>query len=180
MRYIVLLRGVNVGKGNRVPMAEFRALLEELGHTEVKTLLNSGNAVFTSAGGSGAAHAAAIARALHARLGVKTPVIVKSADELAAIVGANPMVPPEAEHARFLVTFAPDAAALQALAPIQALALGADRFVITPHAAYLHCPGGLLDSPAGAALLGKAGRGVTTRNWATVLKLAALAGVGAG
>ena len=48
-RFVVLLRGVNVGKGNKVPMAEFRATLEGLGHGSVRTLLNSGNAVFSSA-----------------------------------------------------------------------------------------------------------------------------------
>ena len=47
-----------------------------------------------------------------------------------------------------------------------------ERFVVTDLAAYLHCPGGLLDSPTALAMLGKAGKGVTTRNWATVLKLA--------
>jgi uncharacterized protein (DUF1697 family) len=50
-RFVVLLRGVNVGKGNRVAMVEFKESLEGLGYTDVKTLLNSGNAVFASATG---------------------------------------------------------------------------------------------------------------------------------
>lgn len=176
-RFIVLLRGVNVGKGNRVPMAEFKALLEELGYTDVKTLLNSGNAVFTSSGRSTAKHAEAIASALHQRLGITTPTIVKSAAELAAIVQAAPVVPPETDHSRFLVAFAPNPDALQALVPLQALAEGQERFEVKAEAAYLHCPAGLLESKVGEALLGKAGRGVTTRNWGTVLKLCALTGL---
>lgn len=66
-QFVALLRGVNVGKGNRVPMAEFRLMLEQIGYTEVKTLLNSGNAVFTSSGRSGKKHAQVIAASLHSR-----------------------------------------------------------------------------------------------------------------
>ncbi|MFY9510497.1 MAG: DUF1697 domain-containing protein [Rubrivivax sp.] len=175
-RFVVLLRGVNVGKGNRVPMAEFKTLLEDLGHTEVTTLLNSGNAVFSSAGRSTTRHAAAIAAALQHRLGVITPAVVKSAAELRTIIDANPMPPPEADQSRFLVAFAADAATLQALLPLQSLAEAPERFVVTDVAAFLHCPQGLLQSRVGEALLGKVGKTVTTRNWATVLKLHALAG----
>ena len=65
--------------------------------------------------------------------------------------------------------------AVAALA-VQLAHMGHDVLVVTPHAAYLLCPQGLLESLAGEALLGKLGRGVTTRNWATVLKLRALLG----
>lgn len=173
-RYVVLLRGVNVGKGNRVPMAEFRTLLESLGHTQVQTLLNSGNAVFTSSARSAARLATAIADALAHTLGVKVPVVVKSAAEFAEILDGNPMAVPEADHSRFLVAFANDADALRGLEALQPLAQAPERFEVGPHAAYLHCANGVLESKVGAALLGKQGRAVTTRNWATVLKLAAL------
>lgn len=175
-RFIVLLRGVNVGKSKRVPMADFKALLEAQGHTDVKTLLNSGNAVFTSTGRSAAKHATAVAEALQQGMGVTALAIVKSAAELSAIIKASPILPPEAEHSRFLVAFAPSPEALEALLPLQALAVAPERFVVTAEAAFLHCPAGLLQSRLGEALLGKVGKAVTTRNWATVLKLAALAG----
>ena len=174
--FIVLLRGVNVGKGNRVPMAGFRAMLEELGYSSVRTLLNSGNAVFASTGRQAARHAAAIAGALQAHFGVVTPVIVKTSAEFAAIVDGNPMVPPESEHSRFLVAFAMDPARLAELRALESLARPGESLVVTAHAAYLHCPGGFLDSRLGEAILGKSGRGVTTRSWATVLKLSALLG----
>jgi uncharacterized protein (DUF1697 family) len=179
-RFVVLLRGVNVGKGNRVPMAEFRRLLEAQGHAEVRTLLNSGNAVFSASGRSAQRHAKAIAEALHTRLAVTVPVIVKTAGEFDAIVAGNTLVPPAPDPSRLLVVFAPDAAALQDLGPIAPLVRAPERFVIGRHAAYLDCAGGILESPAASALLGKAGRGVTTRNWATVLKLAALLPARAG
>lgn len=175
-RYVALLRGVNVGGAKRVPMADWRAQLEQLGYTDVATLLNSGNAVFSAARGSAQRHAAQIATALRTQLGVDVPVIVKSAAELEAIVAANPIADaPDAS--RLLIVFAPDAAALAGLAPIGALVAAPERFEIGRHAAYLHCPQGILKSRAGEALLGRAGRGVTTRNWATTLKLHALAGI---
>ena len=173
-RYVALLRGVTVGKGNRVPMAEFKSLLEGLGCTDVKTLLNSGNAVFTSAARSAEKLALAIAAQVETKFGVTTPVVVKSAAELASIISTAPMRPPDEEHSRFLVAFGRDENAVQALAQLIPLAQAPERLVITKQAAYLHCPEGLLQSKVGEAMLGKAGRGVTTRNWATVLKIEAL------
>jgi len=173
-RFVVLLRGVNVGKGNKVPMAEFRAALEELGHTEVQTLLNSGNAVFSSASRSPAKLATDIASSVQARFGVVTPVIVKSAAEFAAIVANNPIAPPESENSRFIVAFAMDRTKLQELSSLHSLLQPGERLAVTEQAAYLHCAGGLLQSKAGEAILGKAGRSITTRNWGTTLKLAYL------
>lgn len=172
----MLLRGVNVGKGNRVPMAEFRTALEELGHGSVRTLLNSGNAVFSSTENSTSQLANGIANVVEARFGVVTPVIVKSAAELDAIVKNNPFPPPEAAHSRFLVAFAMDTNRLHELAALSSLVQPDERFSVTEHAAYLHCPGGLLESKVGKAIVGRAGRSITTRNWATVLKLSALLG----
>lgn len=173
-RFVVLLRGVNVGKGNRVPMAEFRALLTAQGHGEVQTLLNSGNAVFSSRARDSARLAEAIAAAVQQAFGVTTPVIVKSAVQFDTIVREAPFAVPEAEHSRCLVAFSMAPEALQALTVLQPLAQPGERLVITGHAAYLHCPGGLLESRIGEALLGRAGRALTTRNWATTRKLQAL------
>jgi len=173
-RFVVLLRGVNVGKGNKVPMAGFRTALEDLGHTQVRTLLNSGNAVFSSSSRSANKIASGIGEALEERFRVVTPVIVKSAAELEAIVKNNPFPPPEAEHSRFVVAFALDSSTLQELQDLSSLLQPGERYAVNEHAAYLHCVGGLLESKAGEAILGRGGRGITTRNWATVLKLLSL------
>ena len=177
-RFVALLRGVNVGKGNRVPMAEFKAMLEGLGYTGVSTLLNSGNAVFTSTGRSQAKHAASIAAELQQKLAVTTPVIVKSAADLTQVISASPINPPETDHSKYLVAFAAEANELLALEPLQDLAQAPERFVVTRVAAFLHCPAGVLQSRVGEALLGRAGKRVTTRNWATVMKLHAQASAG--
>jgi uncharacterized protein (DUF1697 family) len=173
-RFVVLLRGVNVGKGNRVPMADFRRLLEGLGYTCVRTLLNSGNAVFASASRLAAEHAGAIAVALEQALGVRTPVIVINGRAFVEILELAPIKPPADEQSRFLIAYAATPDSLTGLAPLAAMAQPPERFVVTERAAYLHAPKGLLDSAVGEALLGRAGRGVTTRNWATANKIAAL------
>jgi len=173
--FVALLRGVNVGKAKRVPMADFRALLGELGYTDVATLLNSGNAVFRAGTGTPAKHAAEIASAIAARLEVEVPVIVKSAKELSAIVSENRLAGGAQDHSRLLVAFVQGSKELATLAAIEPLVAPPEQFLVGKNAAYLHCASGILESKAGEALLGKAGRVVTTRNWATVLKLQALA-----
>jgi len=173
-RFIALLRGVNVGRGNRVPMAEFRGLLEALGYGEVQTLLNSGNAVFTGVAGASGTHADRIRSKLSTRLKVDVLVIVKSAKELAAIEAGNALASAATDPSRLLVAFTPDAQALASLAPITSLVRPPEKMHFGKHAAYLWCPNGILESKAGAALLGKQARAATTRNWATVLKIGAL------
>lgn len=175
--FVALLRGVNVGKANRVPMADLRALLSELGYTNVRTLLNSGNAVFQASKGTPNKLAAEISNAIASKLNVEVPVIVKSAKELSAIVAGNSLVDAAQDHSRLLVTFVQDPKALPGLGAIERLVVPPEKFLVGKAAAYLHCPDGILESKAGSALLGKPGKAATTRNWATVLKLQALAGV---
>ncbi len=173
-RVAVLLRGVNVGRAKRVPMAEFRDVLGELGFANARTLLNSGNAVCDAPAGRAEAHASRIHGALLTRLAVDVPVIVKSAADVSAIVRANPFAASALDPSRLLVALAPDAKALASLVPVETLVEKPNAFVVGTHAAYLWCPDGFLSSKAGEALLSKAGRQATTRNWATVLKLEAL------
>lgn len=183
---MALLRGVNVGKTKRVPMETLRGLLTGLGCTQVRTLLNSGNAVFQAPGPPSAARAAGLAAALVAalrlELGFEVPVIVKPARDWAAIVGGHPFARASAatpggaepDPSRLLVAVSQQPADLQALKCIEALVSAPEGFAVGPAAAYLHCPGGILDSTAAKALLGKMGQAVTTRNWATTLKIQAL------
>ena len=173
--FVALLRGINVGKAKRVSMAELRALLSGLGYTDVATLLNSGNAVFRASRGTPAKHSANIAAAISTQLKVEVRVIVKSASELAAIISENPIKAGAAEHSRFLVAFVQDTKALSSLAAIESLVVPPEQFAVGKNAAYLLCAPGIMESKAGEALLGKAGKSATTRNWATVLKLQALA-----
>ena len=117
--FIALLRGVNVGKAKRVPMADFRKLLTALGYTDVVTLLNSGNAVFRSRSERPPGWRLPSPTRLARKLKVEVPVIVKSSTELAAIVAANPFRVDETEYSRFLVAFTQEPKALEDLAVIQ-------------------------------------------------------------
>lgn len=173
-RFVALLRGVNVGKGKRVPMAEWRGLLEAQGYREVETLLNSGNAVFESPGRSTRVHGEAIRLALQKSLGLEVPVIVKSATDLAAIQEENTLAREAPDPSRLLVAFSAESTDLQGLAGLAALVVPPERFLLGRQAAYLWCPAGILESQAAKSLLGKVGRAATTRNWATVTKIGAL------
>jgi len=179
-RFVVLLRGVNVGKGNRLPMAGFRVLLESLGLEQVRTLLNSGNAVFSSRTRSAVVHAKSIHTALHAEYGLDIRVVVLSAREFSQVVEQNPLAGIAADHSRHLVAFSQESMAIQGLSVLAPLVRPPERFCIGSHAAYLDCTGGILECKAASALLGKLGRSVTTRNWATVLKLKELLTPGEG
>ena len=169
MRYIALWRGINVGKAKRLAMADLKALLTELGATDVKTLLNSGNAVFDI---KKKLTADKIRTAVADKLGVDAAVILKTAAEWAAIAAEQPIAEAD-DPSRLLVAVPAHAEALQTAAGI--VADSGERFVVTAHAAYLWCGNGILESKAGVQLLKKLGEAGTTRNWATVEKLNALA-----
>ena len=155
-------------------MGELRSLLESLGYRDACTLRNSGNAVFTAGAGRASVHADRIRSALARRLSVDVPVIVKSAGEWAAIEAGNALANRTSEASGLLIAFAADAKALETLAPVASLVEAPESWHLGTHAAYFWLPNGSLQSKAGAALLGRQGRAVTTRNWATVLKIGAL------
>ncbi len=174
--YIALLRGINVGKAKRIAMADLRALLEDLGYTDVVTLLNSGNVVFKAGKGVPKKLAADISAAIATHLGIEVPVIVASAKELALIVRENPFASAD-DPSRLLVAFVADAGMLSAMSAMSAIephVVAPEQFHVGTHAAYLHCASGILESKAAEALLGKTGKAASTSNWATVLKLQAL------
>lgn len=89
MRWAALLRGINLGK-RQLKSAELKAAVESLGFTDVKTLLASGNVVFTAPGKDAAALEAAIHDALAAATGLRSEIFVRSPKEIEAIVTANP------------------------------------------------------------------------------------------
>lgn len=170
-RFVVLLRGINVGKAKRVPMAEFRALLEGQGFTEIQTLLNSGNAVFSSTGRSALAHAGSIAASLVERFEFEVPVVVKTSSEFVSTVAECPFAAGAEDHSRLLVVFTQKRKALVSLSSLAPLVQPPEQFAIGKHAAHLHCAGGILESKLAKALLAKSGNIATSRNWATVLKI---------
>jgi len=174
---IALLRGVNVGRANRIAMADLRAVVESLGHAKVRTLLNSGNVVFDAAGAGGRI-AASIEGALGKRFGLSAPVIVVTAAELTAIVRASPFAHATKEPSRYLIAVAPSAAALAGAQPLLAQRWAREAIALENRAAYLWCAAGLIESKLWKAFERATAGAATTRNWATILKLQAAAAAG--
>ena len=172
-RHVALLRGINVGRAKRVAMSDLKTLVEGLGYRDVRTLLNSGNVVF-SAGVAPSTAAARIEKALAAQTGVTARVTVFTATEIAAVVDENPLLDVADNPSRLLVTFLREARDRVKLVPLAKQKWDADAIALGTRVVYVWCGNGILESrltEALARLLGDAG---TARNWATVLKLHAL------
>jgi uncharacterized protein (DUF1697 family) len=185
--HVALLRGINLGGRNRVAMADLRALVGELGHEDVSTYIQSGNVLFTAPPGAPGPSAIAdeMTAAIAAKLGVTSPVVVVTQDELAAAVEANPF-PDEANHKCLHAVFRSRPASQDLLdriaAAVSAVAAkgSRDSAVSVGRTLYLHTPDGYGRSDLAVALMRltsspEAGTG-TARNWATVLKLLELCG----
>lgn len=173
-RFVALFRGINVGRAKRIAMADLRALLESLGYGGVRTLLNSGNAVFEGPAGPPATHARRIQAAVAGTLGVESLVIVKSAKDMAAVVAGNALAAIATDPSRLLVALTQDAQALAALDALAQAQWGGDELHVGTPAAYLWCANGILESKLAVALLKGLATSGTTRNWATIEKINAL------
>jgi uncharacterized protein (DUF1697 family) len=174
-KLVALIRGINVGKAKRVAMADLRALVEKLGYGDVRTLLNSGNVVFTSANADARDAARRIEDGMSAKLGVSARVTVLSAVELAAAVKANPLLDVADNPSRLMMAVLMDPADRRKLEPLLKQDWSPEALALGKRVAYLWCPGGVLETEVGAAVGRALADGVTARNWATVLKLHALA-----
>ena len=170
-RQIALLRGINVGGSKKVAMATLRELFAELGFTDVKTYVNSGNVVFSGR----EATAREIEEAIAATFGFDVAVVLRTRDELAAVVAANPLGDRATNPSRYLVLFSGggpiDVARADGVVPGEG-----ESYEIVGREAYLWLPDGVHASPLAKGLTEKR-LGVaplTARNWRTVEKLLAL------
>ena len=174
--YVALLRGINLGSSKRVAMADLRALLTGLGHDQVTTILQSGNAVFTSTRRSATEIGQQISTRVAADLGVQSEVIVVTRAQLDAVLAAHPFDKPEAaptqHHVAFLAADVP-AARLQ---KIDFEEYAPEELHLGNRAAYLRYPNGMARAKLQHAVVEKLlGVSATSRNWNTVLKLQAAA-----
>ena len=170
--HVALLRGINVGKAKRVAMADLKKVVENLGHSDVTTLLNSGNVVFT-AGRKSAALAAEIEAAIEKQLKVRSRVTTLTAAELRGILGGNPLERIATDPARLMVVVCRAAADLERLDAIRAQKWAPDQIALGARVAYVWCPSKILESPLFAAVTKALGDRATARNWATMTKLGA-------
>jgi uncharacterized protein (DUF1697 family) len=167
---VALLRGVNVSGAGKLPMAEFRTLLEGLGLRRVDTYIQSGNAVFDSDLAAPALEAM-IRDAVAARFGFSPETFVLEADEISDALTDHPFAGAEGNrvHVFFLrQTPQPDEAALKALAKT------GDGWHIGPRRFTLHTPGGVGTSKLAEKLPRFLPAPMTARNLRTVAALQAL------
>src|SRR5215468_9184 len=183
--HIALLRGINVGGHNKVAMADLRAVVTGLGHTDVATYIQSGNVLFTSDEADTEVLGTALEEAVTRSLGVKPSVIVLSREELARVVRDTPYPDepnPKLVHAVFFRGPVPPGSA-EAIEAGQRRAAergsGRDSARIVGPTVYVHTPDGFGRSELALYLLGRSAGPLaagTARNWATVTKLLALSG----
>jgi uncharacterized protein (DUF1697 family) len=174
-RQIVLLRGINLGSTRRVAMPALRAALDEAGFEDVRTYLQSGNVVLSSPLG-----AQRLARACEERIadafGFDVDVVVRTRDELARVIDANPLQDAVADPKRYQVTFLSKALPAARVRALAELAAPTEQVVARGRELYAWHPSGVARSRLWGAIAGKSlGVVATSRNWTTVLALLALA-----
>ncbi|MFJ6727268.1 DUF1697 domain-containing protein [Streptomyces sp. NPDC091281] len=172
--YAALLRGINVGGAKKVPMAELRALIEGLGHSGVRTHLQSGQAVFTTDRADEDALAGELSRAVEAGFGFPVDVIVRDHAYLADVVAACPFPAADLEPKQLHVTYFSAPVTPDRFATIDQQAVLPEEFRLGDRVLYLYAPDGLGRSKLAEQLAKpRVNKGIvaTTRNWNTVTKL---------
>ena len=171
VRVAALLRGVNIGPGKRIAMPALREIVGSLGHRDVATYLQSGNVVFTPAKGAGDDLGRTLEQAIADSTGLEVPVLVRSGEELARVVAANPY--PVSDPTRVVVAFLGEPATpaelglgdLARYAPDELTAVGSELFVSVPN-------GQGRSKLMEALTKRRLPTVVTVRNWRTVVALA--------
>ncbi|MEU9323155.1 DUF1697 domain-containing protein [Streptomyces canus] len=177
--YAALLRGINVGGSRKVPMADLRTLMEDLGHGGVRSYLQSGQAVFTADHGDEEILAAEFAGAIEKRFGFAVDVIVRDHAYLKAIAEACPFPAAELEAKQLHVTYFSAPVDADRFAEIDQAAYLPEEFRLGDRALYLYAPDGLGRSKLAERLSKpRLNKGViaTSRNWNTVVKLVEMTG----
>jgi len=175
--YVALLRGINLGARNKLPMKDLVPMLEGAGCSDVQTYIQSGNAVFCATEAKASRVPSLVAKAIADRLGFKAPLLLRTARELQAVARGNPFLKAGADPEALYVVFLedqPPPAKVAALDPSRSVP---DEFRVRGREIYLHCPSGFGRTKLSNAYFEtKLGAISTVRNWRTVLKLAEMAG----
>jgi uncharacterized protein (DUF1697 family) len=171
-RYAALLRGIDVGGNKRLAMSDLRELLVAIGCTDVRTYLQSGNAVFVSSNADAQDMAGQIEQAVADRLRMSLRCLVRTADELEAVIAGNPLSDVSTDGARMMALFLSAPLGPDQLVMFDPTALDPETIRLGDRVIYQWCPDGVLAAPAPGPLVEKrTGIAVTARNWNTVTKL---------
>ena len=168
--HVALLRGINVGTAKRVAMQDLREVMAGLGYTNVRTLLNSGNIVFTAPSRSGDP-SKRIQQEIEKRLGVSSRVTVLTAAELDVAVRGNSLLKVASHPSRLLVGALATRDDRTRLEPLTRKRWGLERLALGERVCYLWCPDGILKSRLLTEVGRALGDSITSRNWSTIQKL---------
>ena len=173
---IALLRGINVGGKNRLPMQALIEMFLAAGCDEVRTYIQSGNVLFRRTPTPGEDVSSLVSEAILNRFGYRIPIVTRTAREIREVVSANPFVAAGADTDKLHVTFLPeppDPARVAALDPNRS---PGDQFAVLGREVYLYCPNGFARTQLTNGYFDSAlATTSTTRNWRTTLKLLELA-----
>ena len=178
MRYLALLRGINVGGKAKLPMKVLVGIFEESGATAVRTYIQSGNVVFEAADEGEAVEIAAwVTTEIAGRFGYPGRIVLRSAEEMRSVYARNPFLKagadPETLHVYFLADL-PEEAAVKGLDPERS---AGDSFAVVGREVYLHLPGGMARTKLTNVYFdGRLKTVSTARNWRTVGVLAGMLG----
>ncbi len=173
--HVLLLRGINIGSRNRIAMPELRAALAGAGFGEVRTYLQSGNVVVSSRRGAERL-VRDCRRTIADRFGLDVQVIGRSRDELAEVVGLDPLGAVASSPKRYQVSFLDREPDRDTVDRLSKLAAEPERFVHVGRELYAWHPEGVARSRLWNALAGSGlGFAATARNWTTVTSLLAMA-----
>ena len=174
--HIALLRGINVGGKNKLPMKDLAAMFREAGCDDVRTYIQSGNVVFRAEPALARDIPSLISASILSRFGYRVPVVVRTARDLQEIVRVNPFAQSGFEANRLLVLFladVPDRTLVESLDPNRS---PGDEFAVVGREVFVHYPNGVARSKLTNAYFdSRLSTTSTGRNWRTVNKLLELA-----
>jgi uncharacterized protein (DUF1697 family) len=172
--WVALLRGINVGRNKRIAMRDLRDVLQTLGYADVRTHLQSGNAIFSIPRRKPDAIEQEVSSRIKQAFGMEVAVMVRSAAELAGVVEANPFVARGANASELHATFLSAPPSPAKIATVDAAAGAPDEFAIGTRVIYVRLPNGVIGSrlPNWERVFGVR---ATTRNWNTTVRLRDLA-----
>lgn len=173
--HLALLRGVNVGGKNRLPMKELAAIFEAAGCTGVQTYIQSGNVVFAAGDELAVALPRVIQAAIAARFGFVSPVVIRTREELAAVVMSNPHLAEGAPEEELYVMFLAEHPDLTRVTTLDPLRSPPDTFAAIGREVYLRLPNGAARTKLTNDYFDRNLATISTsRNWRTVRSLVAL------
>ncbi len=170
--HVALLRGINVGGHNLLPMKQLAAIFEAAGCSEVKTYIQSGNVVFRAAPAAAVKLPALLTKAIEKELGLRIPLVLRTGQELEQVARRNPFLAQGVSEDLVQVMFLADAPSATAAGSLDPTRSPPDEFRLIGREIYLHCPNGMARTKLSNAWFDSKLKTVSTsRNWRTVLKL---------